>query len=537
MQSPDSTKPAPSIVVTGPTVERQDEILSPEALDFIAVLVRESRDAHDALMLAREQRHRRFAAGELPCFLPETEKIRTGKWRVAAQPADLLKRTVEITGPVSRKMVINALNSGADCFMADFEDSTAPAWENMVSGQVNLYDAVRRTIEFVDAARGKHYKLNESVATLIVRPRGLHLPEAHVEVDGRAVPGSIFDFGLYFFHNARELTERDTGPYFYLPKLENHLEARWWNDVFIVAQRSLGLPVGTIKATVLIETLPAAFEMDEILSELREHSSGLNCGRWDYIFSFIKTRRADASAILPDRSQVGMTQPFMRAYTQWCIRTCHRRGAHAMGGMAAQIPIKGDPEANDRALAQVRADKIREAGDGHDGTWVAHPALVSLAREAFDSKVAGDNQLDRLREDVEICASDLLEVPTGTRTEQGLRLNIRVGIRYLEAWLRGVGCVPLYHLMEDAATAEISRTQIWQWLRHGAEFDDGRTIDRELVERMIGEEMDVIADDVGVEAFRRGRFDEACKLFSELCFAEELAEFLTLGAYEILKSN
>jgi len=537
MKSHDSTGPVQPIVVSGPAVERQDEILTAAALDFVAALVRNSRDAHEVLMRAREERHRRFAAGELPDFLPETEEIRARDWQVAAQPADLLKRTVEITGPVSRKMVINALNSGADCFMADFEDSTAPSWENMVSGQVNLYDAVRRTIEFADEGRGKHYELNESVATLIVRPRGLHLPEAHVEVDGRAVPGSLFDFGLYFFHNAQELITRGSGPYFYLPKLESHLEARWWNDVFVEAQRLLGLPVATIKATVLIETLPAAFEMDEILNELRDHSSGLNCGRWDYIFSFIKTRRSDAGAVLPDRSQVGMTQPFMRAYAQWCIRTCHRRGAHAMGGMAAQIPIKGDPEANDRALAQVRADKVREAGDGHDGTWVAHPALVALAREAFDSKVTGDNQLDRLREDVEVSSSDLLEVPTGTRTEQGLRLNIRVGIRYLEAWLRGVGCVPLYHLMEDAATAEISRTQIWQWLRHGARLEDGRAVDRELVQRMIGEEMKVIASEVGDEAFRCGQFDEAAKLFSGLCFAAELAEFLTLDAYEILKSN
>jgi malate synthase len=533
MKPSDTTPP----VVNGPAVERQDEILTPQALDFVAALVRGSWESHDALMRAREQRHRRFAAGELPGFLPETEAVRAGDWRVAAQPADLLKRTVEITGPVSRKMVINALNSGADCFMADFEDSSAPSWENMVSGQVNLMDAVRRTIEFSDEARGKHYRLGESVATLIVRPRGLHLPEAHVEVDGRVVSASLVDFGLYFFHNARELTERGSGPYFYLPKLESHLEARWWNDVFVEAQRLQDLPVGTIKATVLIETLPAAFEMDEILYELRDHSSGLNCGRWDYIFSFIKTRRANACAVLPDRSQVGMTQPFMRAYTQWCVRTCHRRGAHAMGGMAAQIPIKGDRQANDIALDQVREDKLREAGDGHDGTWVAHPALVALAREAFDSVFSGDNQLDRLREDVEVCAADLLEVPAGTRTEVGLRLNIRVGIRYLEAWLRGVGCVPLYNLMEDAATAEISRTQIWQWLRHGALLDDGRKVDRELVRQAIAEEMDVIAGEVGDAAFRSGRFDQAAGLFSELCFADDLAEFLTLGAYEILKSN
>jgi malate synthase len=521
-------------VVNGPNVERQHEILTPEALKFVAALVRHSRVAYDELLGNREACHQRFAAGELPDFLAETEALRARNWCVAEQPADLLKRTVEITGPVSRKMVINALNSGADCFMADFEDSSAPSWENMISGQVNLYDAVRRTIEFVDQARGKSYKLNESVATLIVRPRGLHLPEAHVEVDGRAIPGSLLDFGLYFFHNAQALIERGSGPYFYLPKLESHLEARWWNDVFVQAQRLVGIPLGAIKATVLIETLPAAFEMDEILHELRDHSSGLNCGRWDYIFSFIKTLRADAAAVLPDRSQVGMTQPFMRAYTQWCVRTCHRRGAHAMGGMAAQIPIKGDADANEAALGQVRTDKLREASDGHDGTWVAHPALVPLAREAFDSAVEGDNQLDRLREDVHVCAADLLEIPSGTRTEAGLRLNVRVGIRYLEAWLRGVGCVPLYHLMEDAATAEISRTQIWQWLRHGAELDDGRSIDPKLVRTTIAEEMSVIADEVGEATFHGGRFDAAAGLFAELCFADELAEFLTLGAYEIL---
>ncbi len=532
----DASESTPA-TVSGPAVERQDEILTIEALEFLATLVRGSREAHDALMRAREARHARFAAGVLPGFLPETETVRASDWRVAPQPPDLLKRTVEITGPVSRKMVINALNSGADCFMADFEDSSAPSWENMVSGQVNLFDAVRRTIEFTDPARGKEYKLDQSIATLLVRPRGLHLPESHVVVDGREIPGSLFDFGLYFFHNAKELLARGSGPYFYLPKLESHLEARWWNDVFVEAQKILGIPNGTIRATVLIETLPAAFEMDEILYELREHSAGLNCGRWDYIFSFIKTRRGDAAAVLPDRSQVTMTQPFMRAYAQWCIRTCHRRGAHAMGGMAAQIPIKGDPRANESALSKVRADKQREAGDGHDGTWVAHPALVALAREAFDSVVQADNQLDRLREDVEVSAEDLLQVPEGTRTEEGLRLNIRVGIRYLEAWISGVGCVPLYHLMEDAATAEISRTQIWQWLHHGATLEDGRPVDRGLVQHTIDEEMDVIAGEVGAERFAAGRYTEAAELFSSLCFSEELAEFLTLGAYEILKTD
>ena len=526
-----------SIVVKGPAVARQDEILTPAALDFLATLVRGARDRHAELLGLREARHRRFETGERPDFLHETRNVREGDWKVGAAPADLRKRTVEITGPVSRKMVINALNSGADCFMADFEDSTAPSWENMVSGQVNLYDAVRRTIRFTDESRGKDYSLQDSVATLLVRPRGLHLTEAHVEVDGRPIPGALLDFGLYVFHNAKQLIGDGSGPYFYLPKLESHLEARWWNDVFVQAQALLEIPVGTIKATVLIETLPAAFEMDEILYELREHSSGLNCGRWDYIFSFIKTLRSDPAAVLPDRSQVGMTQPFMRAYSQWCIRTCHRRGAHAMGGMAAQIPIRSDHAANETAMAQVRADKTREAGDGHDGTWVAHPGLVPLAREAFEAASSGENQLDNLREDVRVSAADLLAVPSGTRTEDGLRLNIRVGIRYLEAWIGGVGCVPLYNLMEDAATAEISRTQIWQWLRHGATLEDGRVVDRELVRQMTAEELDRIASEVGDEYFAAGRFDAAARLFTDLCLDENLVEFLTLDAYELLKSS
>jgi malate synthase len=438
---------------------------------------------------------------------------------------------VEITGPVDRKMIINALNSGADVFMADFEDSTTPTWQNLVAGQVNLRDAVRRVIALEDPESGKQYRLNDRIATLMVRPRGLHLPERHVVVDGEPAPGAFVDFALFAFHNARELLDRGTGPYFYLPKLESHREARLWNDVFVHAETALGLPAASIKATVLIETLPAAFEMDEILWELRDHSAGLNCGRWDYIFSFIKTRAHDPAALLPDRSQVTMEQPCMRAYTQLVVKTCHRRGVHAMGGMAAQIPIRSDPVASEQALAKVRADKLREVRDGHDGTWVAHPGLVPVAREVFDAHMPGPNQLGRTREDVRVTAAELLEVPAGTRTEDGLRHNIRVGVQYLEAWLRGLGCVPLYNLMEDAATAEISRTQVWQWIRHGATLEDGRTVTADLVREITREELEVVEREVGPERFRSGGYSAAAELFLELATARECEEFLTLPAY------
>ena len=426
----------PGLDVLGPIRPGYERILSAEALDFVADLTRRFRPSLVELMNARAERQALLDSGATLGFMTETAAIRQGAWTVAPLPSDLLRRTVEITGPVERKMVINALNSGANCFMADFEDSNAPTWDNNVQGQNNLYDAVRRTIEYADPTSGKQYRLNEVTATLLVRPRGLHLPERHVLIDGKPVPGCLFDFGLYFFHNARALLGRGTGPYFYLPKLQSHREARFWNDVFIRAQELIGIPRGTIKATVLIETLPAAFEMDEILYELREHSSGLNCGRWDYIFSFIKTRRHDSQAILPDRSQVTMEQPFMRAYTQLCVRTCHRRGVHAMGGMAAQIPIKNDPDANARAIEKVRSDKLREVMDGHDGTWVAHPGLVAVAREVFEAVMPGPNQLERRREDVHATAADLLEVPRGTRTEEGLRLNVRVGIQYTARYSR-----------------------------------------------------------------------------------------------------
>jgi len=517
-----------------PNVEGTDRVLTPEARDFVQDLVRHFRRGVDDVLERRRARHARFAAGERPAFLTETAGIRSGDWRVAPIPRDLERRTVEITGPVDRKMVINALNSGADVFMADFEDATSPTWSNAIGGQANLIDAVRRTISYVAPETGKTYALSSTPATLLVRPRGWHLVERHFVVDGRPAPGGLVDFGLFFFHNARELMRRGSGPYFYLPKLESHLEARLWNDVFIRAQAALGIPSGTIRATVLIETLPAAFEMDEILYELRDHSAGLNCGRWDYIFSAIKTRRSDAGFVLPDRGQVTMETPFLSAYVQLLIRTCHRRGIHAMGGMAAQIPIKGDAAANDAALGKVRADKRREVLAGHDGTWVAHPALVEIARAEFAREMPGPNQIHRLREDVHVTDAMLLASPGGTRTEAGLRLNIRVGIQYLEAWLRGNGCVPLYNLMEDAATAEISRTQIWQWLHHHAVLDDGRPVTRALVAQLVGEELERVRGEIGAARFDAGRFDDARRLFERVATTDDLIEFLTIPAYEQL---
>ncbi|HEU4725624.1 MAG TPA: malate synthase A [Candidatus Eisenbacteria bacterium] len=535
---PKSVTPLPGVEIRAPRAEGADELLSIAAIGFLADLARRFGPRVEEALARRAARRERLAAGERLDFLPETKSIREGAWRIAPTPPDLQRRIVEITGPVDPKMVINALNSGADCYRADFEDSTTPTWASLVEGQRALHAAVRRTLAFTDPATGKAYRLGESPAVLLVRPRGLHLPEGHVHVDGRPMPGPLFDFGLFFFHNARELLARGTGPYFYLPKLESHLEARLWNDVFIAAQESLGVPRGSIKATVLIETLFAAFEMDEILHELREHAAGLNCGRWDYIFSFIKARRHDPSTLLPDRSQVTMEQPCMRAYTTLSIRTCHRRGAHAMGGMAAQIPIRNDPAASERALEKVRADKRREVGDGHDGTWVAHPGLVPVAREVFEAALGGrPNQLDRLREDVTASAAALLEVPTGTRTEAGLRHDVRVGIQYLEAWVRGIGCVPLYHLMEDAATAEISRAQVWHWIRHGATLDDGRRVTAELFRAIVDEEMGTIAGEVGITRYETGRYSQARDLFVRLSTSERLEEFLTLPAYQIVTTE
>jgi malate synthase len=514
-----------------------DTVLTREALAFAVDLHRRFDPRRRELLALRVDRQVHLDAGERPDFLEETAEVRSGSWIVSPLPDDLLDRRVEITGPVERKMIINALNSGASVFMADFEDSNSPTWENVIQGQVNLADAVRRTIEFTQESTGKHYALDDTTATLMVRPRGWHLLEKHVLVDGEPISASIFDFALYFFHNAKELIERGSGPYFYLPKMESHLEARLWNDVFCAAQDTHGIPRGTIKATVLIETILAAFEMDEILFELREHSAGLNCGRWDYIFSFIKRFAKQPDFVLPDRALVGMTQHFLHSYSQLLIRTCHRRRVHAMGGMAAQIPIKGDDAANEAAMNKVRADKLREVTDGHDGTWVAHPALVPLAKGIFDSHMPGPNQLDIARTDVEVSARDLLWVPKGEITEAGLRQNVCVGVQYLEAWLVGNGCVPLYNLMEDAATAEISRTQIWQWIRHHAELDDGRVVTAELFRSVLFEELKSIREALGNDRFEGGRFAEAAGIFDALSTADECEEFLTLPAYERLISR
>ena len=510
------------------------EILTPEALAFIAGLQRAFNGRRLALLQRRAERQKEIDAGQMPDFLPETAEIRAAEWTVASIPDDLQDRRVEITGPVDRKMVINALNSGASVYMADFEDAHSPTWPATIEGQINLRDAATRSITFT-SPEGKSYKLNEQTAVLLARPRGWHLNEKHLLVDGEPMSASLFDFGLYFFHNARNLLARDTGPYFYLPKLESHLEARLWNDVFVMAQERLGLPNGTIRATVLIENILAAFEMDEILWELRDHSAGLNCGRWDYIFSAIRKFQKHPDFYLPDRAQVTMTTPFMRAYSQLVIKTCHRRNIHAMGGMAAQIPIKNDPEANEAALNKVRADKEREAKDGHDGTWVAHPGLVPIAREIFDKYMPTPNQIHRKRSEIEVKAADLLAIPTGTITAAGLRTNIDVGIRYMAAWLSGNGCVPIYNLMEDAATAEISRSQIWQWLHNPhAKLDDGREITVKLFRKMTAEVLAEMKDQAGETEFAAGHYELAAKLFDEISVADEFTDFLTLKAYEYL---
>jgi malate synthase len=517
------------VVIRGAMKPGYEEVLTPEAIEFAVELEREFGAERRRLLARRAAVQRRLDAGWKPEFLPETKAIRDGDWRVAPIPRDLQDRRVEITGPTDRKMVINALNCGANVFMADFEDANTPTWDNLVEGQANLRDAVRRTITFDDPQTGRHYSLNGNTAVLFVRPRGWHLPEKHVLVDGEPMSGALFDFALFFFHNAKELAARGTGPYFYLPKLESHLEARLWNNVFLHAQSRLGLPKGTIRATVLIETIMAAFEMDEILWELRDHSAGLNCGRWDYIFSFIKKFAEDPNCVMPDRGQVTMTTHFLRSYSQLLIKTCHRREIHAMGGMAAQIPIRDDPAANEAAMAKVRADKEREAGDGHDGTWVAHPGLVAVAKEIFDREMPQPNQIARKRQDVQVTASDLLAVPEGTITEAGLRQNLNVGIGYIEAWLRGTGCVPLYNLMEDAATAEISRAQIWQWIRHGVQLDDGRTIGRALCRNLLDEELAKLR-----ASNKTGGYKEAAELFSELTEAPDFPEFLTMPAYDMI---
>jgi malate synthase len=517
--------------VVGKELAASAAILTGEALSFVAGLHRAFNAERERLLARRAARQLEFDAGAMPDFLPDTAKVRESDWSVAATPADLQKRWVEITGPVERKMMINALNSGANVFMADFEDSLSPTWENVVDGQQNLVDAVRRTIA-LESPEGKSYRLNPEIAVLLVRPRGWHLFEKHILVDGQPVSASILDFGLYFFHNARELGERGTGPYFYLPKMESHLEARLWNDVFNAAQDALGIPRGTIRATVLVETLPAAFEMDEILYELRDHASGLNAGRWDYMFSLIKKFRNRADLALPDRVQVTMTVPFMRAYTELLVRTCHRRGAHAMGGMAPFIPNRKNPEINEKALAKVRDDKLREATDGFDGTWVAHPDLVPVAMEVFQ-KALGEkaNQKDRLRPEVAVASSQLVDthVPGGTITEGGFRNNVTVALQYLNSWLSGNGAVAIFNLMEDAATAEISRAQLWQWITNKARFDDGAVATAELYQRVRDEELEKLG------GRDQGRMHDAVELLDSLVLNREFSEFLTLPAYRLFE--
>jgi malate synthase len=514
-----------------------EELLTPEALEFLVELEREFGGRRRELLVARQERRRRLRAGDSLDFLPDTAEIRSGEWTVAEVPEDLNQRWVEITGPTDRKMMINALNSGADGFMADLEDANAPTWRNMVSGQINLRDAVAGTITY-HGSDGRHYELGSNPATLLVRPRGWHLPERHLLVNSEPLSGALFDFGLYFFHCAKTLLTNGTGPYFYLPKMESHREARLWNDIFCFAQDAAAVPRGTIKATVLIETLPAAFEMDEILNELRDHSAGLNAGRWDYIFSSIKCFADRPEMVLPDRSDVTMTVPFMRAYTELLAATCHRRGAHAMGGMAALIPSRHDPRANEQALAGVRADKEREVAQGYDGTWVAHPDLVPVAREVFERGLDGrPNQLERQRDEVNVTAADLLDLAStpGQITEEGLRANVNVGFQYLSFWLTGRGAAAINSLMEDAATAEISRTQIWQWLHHGVPLQEGPVVTVELVRRVIDEETNRIRGQVGEEVWQHGRPAETQELFDRVALSDELVEFLTLPAYEYLE--
>jgi malate synthase len=529
-----TSRGAGGLDVRAPVLPRAAEILTPEALGFIAKLHRMFEPRRQELLARRAERQKEFDSGTFPDFIGETEHIRTSEWTIAPQPKDLLNRRVEITGPTDRKMVINALNSGASTFMADFEDANSPTWANMVEGQLNLRDAVRGSISFEQGE--KSYRLDDQVAVLMPRPRGWHLDEKHVLVEGKAVSGAIFDFALYFFHNAKELIARGTGPYLYLPKMESHLEARLWNDIFRFAQSEAGVPQGSIKATVLIETVVAAFEMDEILWELREHSAGLNIGRWDYIFSCIKKFRSNKEFCLADRARVTMTAPFMRAYALLLVKTCHHRGAPAMGGMAAQIPIKNDAAANQAALDKVREDKLREVTDGCDGTWIAHPGLVPIAKAVFDEHMPQPNQYDRQRPDVHVSARDLLDFrPEGPITEAGLRNNISVGIQYLGSWLAGNGCVPVFNLMEDAATAEISRSQIWQWIRSDkGVLEDGRKVTKELFRKYLAEELPKVRTHLGEDTWAAGRYEEGARLFERLTTDDQYVEFLTLPAYALI---
>lgn len=522
------------VEITGPLGDRYDTVLSRNALQFVADLSRKFEKTRQDLMAARDARQAKWDTGELPDFLPETQDIRDGDWKIAGVPADLQKRWVELTGPTERKMVINALNSGADVFMTDFEDALSPTWSNIVEGQIVLYDYWRDKLTFSDPGSGKDYEVGVDPAMLLVRPRGWHLLENHILIDGKPASGALVDFGLYFFLNANQILKQGTGPYFYLPKLESHQETKLWNDVFVHAQEALGIPVGTIKATVLIETLPAAFEMDEILYVMKDHIVGLNVGRWDYIFSFIKVLRNKPEYTLPDRQQVVMGKAFLGNYARLLVQTCHKRGAFAMGGMAAQIPNRREPETNELAMAAVKKDKEREVNEGCDGSWVAHPDLVPVAREVFERLMKGDNQVGTIPDSTPVSQTDLLEIHEGSRTEEGLRTNIRVGVQYIEAWLRGNGAVPLYNLMEDAATAEISRTQIWQWQKHGATLDDGRKVTNELVDELLEDEMNKLREALGADVYDSGRFPEAISIFKDLAEAAELAPFLTTPAYEIL---
>ncbi len=525
------------LTIRAPHNPSYDHILSTDALAFLVQLHRNFNQRRKDLLVQRDAVQLKIDNGWKPGFMEATRFIRERDWHVAPLPTDLLDRRVEITGPVERKMMINALNSGAQVFMADLEDSNSPSWDNNIQGQVNLKDAVDKKISYINADNGKVYTLNQQVAVLMVRPRGWHLEEKHILIDGESASGALVDFGLYFFHNAVNLMRRGSGPYFYLPKLENYLEARLWNEVFVFAQDYLSIPRKTIKATVLIETILASFQLHEILYELQDHAAGLNCGRWDYIFSFIKKFRNLPGFVLPDRSQVTMTTPFLRAYTQLVIKTCHRRGAFAIGGMAAQIPVKNNPKANEAALAKVKADKLREVQDGHDGTWVAHPALVPVALEVFNEYLHTRNQLAVKREDFQTTEAALLEVPSGTITEEGIRTNINIGILYLESWLRGQGAAAIHHLMEDAATAEISRTQVWQWLHNHITLADGRIFTQELYEDFRDEEIVTIRATVGSEAYQQGQYVQAICLFNKLIVSPRFEDFLTVPAYQLILSN
>jgi malate synthase len=524
----------PAVDISRRPVARGHEVLTPGALELLAELHRRFNPRRLQLLALRQRRQAEIDRGRRPDFLAETAHVREGDWRIGALPADLVDRRVELTGPPTRKLLVNGLNAPVSTFVADFEDACAPSWENLIAGQVNLADAVRRQLSYTDPVSGGVSGLNDQTATLIVRPRGWHLPEKHVQVDGQTVSGALFDFALYVANNHEALVRNGSAPYFYLPKLESHLEARLWNDIFAATQQQLGMAAGTIKATVLIETILAAFEMDEILFELRQHAAGLSCGRWNYIFSFIKKFRNHRDAVLPDRDALTMQTPFLKSYVELLIKTCHRRGAYAIGGMAAQIPVRGDREANEAAMQQVRNDKLREARAGHDGTWIAHPALAPIATEAFDTVMQGRNQLHVMRDEVRVSGDDLLRVPQGAITDAGLRRNIRVGVQYLEAWLGGNGCVPLYHLMEDAATAEICRAQLWQWLAHEARSIDGAVISQARFDQTLAEEIERIHAEVGGARMLAGVFPSAARLLSAMVTSETFDEFLTLPAYELL---